>query len=210
MQCLMEIPFVNLTEQHAPLKERLLNAVGEVIDDGKFILGKKIDEFERKFAELCGVKYAIGVASGTDALFFSLKALDIGEGDEVITVANSFITTVSAIVCTGAKPVFVDVGDDYNIDTSLIEEAVTSKTKAILPVHLTGRPANMDRIREISEKHDLYVIEDCAQAVGAELNGKKVGNHGDVGCFSLHPLKTLNACGDGGSLQQMMSRFIIL
>ncbi len=200
MPSLMNIPYVDLTQQHAPIKEKLLEAVGKVLDHGQFILGPEVAEFEQRFARLCGVRYAVGLNSGTDALILALRALGIGVGDEVITVANSFISSTSCIICVGAKPVFVDVREDYLINSDLIEKAITSRTKAILPVHWTGRPADMNSILAIAKKHKLAVIEDCAQAVSAEYNGQKVGRFGDTGCFSLHPLKTLNACGDGGIL----------
>jgi len=198
MQCITKIPYVDLIGQHAPIKDELLQAVGSVIDNGKFILGSEVNEFEEQFAQLCGVRYALGVNSGTDALILALRSLDIGPGDEVLTVANSFVSSVSCIISVEAHPVFVDVGEDANIDPSLIEKAITSRTKAILPIHWTGRPANMEAIMSIAKEHDLIVIEDAAQAVCAEYKGKSVGSFGDVGCFSLHPLKTLNACGDGG------------
>jgi dTDP-4-amino-4,6-dideoxygalactose transaminase len=191
---------VNLALQHAPIKERLLAAVGDVIDHSQFILGREVAEFERRFAKLCGVDYAVGVNSGTDALILALKALGVGTGDEVITAPNSFVASTSCIELLGARPVFVDVGEDYNIEPCQIERAITARTRAILPVHLTGRPADMDPIMEIARRHDLRVVEDCAQAVCAEYQGQRVGSFGDVGCFSLHPLKTLNACGDGGVL----------
>ena len=168
------------------------------MDHGQFILGEEVDDLERRCAELCGVSNSVGVNSGTDALILALKALGVGPGDEVITVPGSFVASTSCIALVGALPVFVDVRGDYNIDPSLIEAAITERTKAILLVHLTGRPADMDPIMEISRKHGLYVIEDAAQAVCAEYKGRRVGSIGDVGCFSLHPLKTLNACGDGG------------
>lgn len=196
----MRVPYVNLPAQHAPIKERLLAAVGQVIDHGRFILGPEVVEFEGRFAQLCGSKYAVGVNSGTDALIMALRALEVGAGDEVITVANSFVASASCIALVGARPVFVDVGDDYNIDPALIEQAITPHTKAILPIHLTGRPSDMDPVMEIAKRHGLYVIEDCAQAILAEYKGRQVGSIGSVGCFSLHPLKTLNACGDGGVL----------
>ncbi len=196
----LEIPYVNIAGQHAALKSDLLEAVGSVIEGGQFILGEAVAEFERRFAELCGVRFAVGVNSGTDALIIALRALGIGPGDEVITAPNSFVATASAIALAGARPVFVDVRDDYNLDPDLIESAVTSNTKAILPVHLTGRPADMDPILEVAGRHGLRVIEDAAQAVAAEYRGKRVGSLGDIGCFSLHPLKTLSACGDGGVL----------
>ncbi len=200
MRCLMNIPYVDLAEQHAPIKEKLLEAVGKVLDHGKFVLGDEVSEFEKRFAKLCGVQYAAALNSGTDALILALRTLGISDGDEVITVSNSFVSSTSCIVCAGAKPVFVDVGEDYLIDPVLIEKAITPRTKAILPVHWTGRPCDMVAIMAIAKKHKLAVIEDCAQAVNAEYRGQKVGSFGDAGCFSLHPLKTLNACGDGGVL----------
>jgi len=194
------IPYVNIAAQHALIKDELLAAIGKVIDHGRFILGDEVTEFERRFAELCNVCYAVGLNSGTDALVLALKALGIGPGDEVITVPNSFVASASCIALVGARPVFVDVRDDYNIDPDLIEKAVTPHTRAILPVHLTGRPAEMESILGVARAHKLHVIEDCAQAAIAEYKGKRVGSFGKIGCFSLHPLKTLSACGDGGVL----------
>jgi len=196
----MNIPYVDLAGQNKAIKKEILSAIGKVLESGQFILGKEVEAFEHSFAQLCGTKYALGVGTGTDALTLSLRALNIGHGDNVITVANSFVSTASCIALSGAKPVFVDVGEDYNINSSLIESAINSRTKAILPVHLTGRPADMAPILKIAEKHKLAVIEDCAQAVGAEYRGRRVGSFGKIGCFSLHPLKNLNACGDGGVL----------
>ncbi len=196
----MKVPYVNLPAQHAPIKEQLLSAVARVIDHGKFILGPEVDEFEERFAQMTGVAYAVGVNSGTDALILALHALGIGPGDEVITVPNSFVASAGCIAMAGAKPVFVDAQDDLNIDPDLIEGAITSRTKAILPVHLTGRSCDMAPVMKVAQAHGLHVIEDCAQAVGAEYRGQQVGSFGSVGCFSLHPLKTLNACGDGGVL----------
>jgi len=195
-----QIPYINLKSQHAALKSELLSAVGEVLDDGNFILGEQVAEFERQFAQMCGVRYAIGVNSGTDALIFALKVLGIGSGDEVITAPNSFVASASCIRVLGAKPVFVDVGDDYNIDPSLIAAAITPKTKAIIPVHLTGRPCNMEPILTLAKEKGIAVVEDAAQAVLAEYQGRRVGSFGKIGCFSLHALKNLNACGDGGVL----------
>jgi len=194
------VPYVDLAGQHAPIKAEVLAAVERVLDSGRFILGDEVEQFEREFAALCGCDYAIGVNSGTDALVLSLRALDIGAGDEVITVPNSFVSSTSCIELIGAKPVFVDVRDDMNIDPELIEAAITPRTKAILVVHLTGRPAPMDRVMEVSRRHGLRVVEDAAQAVGARFQDRPAGSFGDIGCFSLHPLKTLNACGDGGVL----------
>jgi len=194
----LSVPYVDLVSQHAEMKEELLDAIGAVLDHGKFILGQEVEEFEGRFAELCGVRYAVGLNSGTDALILTLKALGIGHGDEVITAPNSFIASAGCIALVGAVPVFVDVGDDYNIDPTLIEAALTPRTRAIIPVHLTGRPADMDPITSIASAHDLHVIEDAAQAVTAQYKDRPVGSLGSAGCFSLHPLKTLNACGDGG------------
>lgn len=194
----MAIPYVNIRAQHVSIKEDLLVAIAKVMDHGQFILGPEVAVFENRFAELCGVRFAVAVNSGTDALVLALKALQIGADDEVITAPNSFISSTSCIHLVGAQPIFVDVGDDYNMDPIQIERAITSRTKAILPVHLTGRPARMDQIMRIAEKHHLAVVEDAAQAVLAQYQGKSVGSFGIMGCFSLHPLKTLNACGDGG------------
>lgn len=200
MPCILKIPYVDLALQNTLIKDELLAAVGSVLESGQLIIGGEVRQFEARFAEWCGVAHAVGVNSGTDALIIALRALGVGEGDEVITTANSFVTTASSVACVGAKPVFVDVRDDFNIDPDLIEAAITANTKAIIPVHLTGRPADMGPIMKIAKRHGLFVIEDCAQAVCAEISGRRVGSFGDVGCFSLHPLKTLNACGDGGVL----------
>jgi dTDP-4-amino-4,6-dideoxygalactose transaminase len=194
----VNVPYVNISKQHESIKMQLLNAIGKVLERGDFILGKEVLEFEKRFAKLCGMRFSLGVNSGTDALILALRGLDIGPGDEVITVPNSFVASTSCIILAGAKPVFVDVREDYNIDPDLIEQAITSRTRAILPVHLTGRPADMIPLIKIAKEYGLHIIEDCAQAVCAEYGGKMVGSFGTIGCFSLHPLKTLNACGDGG------------
>ncbi|MBK34474.1 MAG: transcriptional regulator [Gemmatimonadetes bacterium] len=194
----VEVPYNDFPQQYRQEREALVGAVEDVMARGDFVLGRSVAEFEERFAKLCGVLYAIGVGSGTDALILALRLLDIGPGDEVITVSNSWISTVSSIVLVGATPVFVDVADDMNIDPDRIEDAVTERTKAVLPVHLTGRPAKMDRLQRIADQHGLYVIEDAAQAVGATYRGRKIGSIGDLACFSVHPLKNLNACGDGG------------
>ena len=178
----------------------LIKATGDLFKTCQFVQGPEVEKFEEKFASLCGTRFAVGVNSGADALFLALKVLEVADGDEVITVSNSFIATAGAIVATGATPVFVDVGPDYNIDPDLIEAAITVRTKAILPVHLTGKPADMTKIMQIAERHSLYVVEDAAQAVAASLNDKFVGSFGDLGCFSLHPLKNLNVAGDGGMI----------
>lgn len=201
MQALsIRIPCVNIAAQHVAIKEELVEAIGGVLEKSQFILGEEVSHFEKSFAELCHVRFAVGVSSGTDALILALRALGIGAGDEVITAPNSFVATASAIRLVGARPVFVDVGEDYNLNPDLLESVMTAKTKAILPVHLTGRPAAMDSILKVAQKRGLEVIEDAAQAVLAEYRGKRVGSLGRIGCFSLHPLKTLNACGDGGVL----------
>ena len=200
MQSMVKVPFIDLARQNATIKDELLSAVSNVLDSGQFIHGKEVQEFECAFADLCGARFVLGVNSGTDALIMALRALEIGKGDEVITVANSYVTTASSVAYVGAKPVFIDVKDDYTMDPVLLKPAITERTKAIIPVHLTGRPADMTAICKIAKEHHLYVVEDAAQAAYAELNGKKVGLFGDIGCFSFHPLKVLNACGDGGAL----------
>lgn len=194
----MKVPYINLAAQADTIKDQLFEAVKQVIASGVYILGEQVELFEKNFSEICHTEYAVGVSNGTDALVLAMKSLGIGLGDEVITVPNSFLASTSSITLAGAKPVFVDVDYDYNMDPTKLVSAITKKTKAILPVHLTGYPAKMDHILSIAEDHNLYVIEDCAQAIGAEYQGKRVGSIGDVGCFSLHPLKNLNACGDGG------------
>ncbi len=192
------VPYVDIAAQHAAIKGELMAAVSEVLDSGQFILGQQVAEFEQRFAELCGVRYAVGVNSGTDALILGLKALGVGPGDEVITAPNSFVASTGCIRLLGAKAILVDVGDDYNIDPEKISAALGPRTRAILPVHLTGRPCDMDPVLKIASDRGLQVVEDCAQAVLAEYKGRRVGSFGAIGCFSLHPLKTLNACGDGG------------
>lgn len=193
-----KIPYVDLAVRDERLKAELLDAVAGVLESGSFILGPRVEAFEQAFARSCGARFAVGVASGLDALTLSLRALGIGPGDEAITAPNSFVGSASCIALAGATPVFADAADDYNIDPDAIERAVTPATRAIVPVHLTGRPARMQRIVEIARKFNLAVVEDAAQAVGARLDGRSVGTFGNAGAFSLHPLKTLGACGDGG------------
>ena len=192
------IPYVDLISQHSSIKELILTAVEEVLDHGQFVNGEETTAFEKAFSQLCEVQVAVGVNSGTDGLILALHALGVGFGDEVITSPNSFVASSSCISWVGARPVFVDVKEDYNMDPTQIEDKITPRTKAILPIHLTGRPAEMQMILEIAERHNLYVIEDCSQAVSAEYYSKCVGSFGTIGVFSLHPLKTLNACGDSG------------
>lgn len=192
----MQVKYLDLAKHFDD--PELFRSIAELFRTCEFVLGPEVEKFEKNFARLCGTPLAVGVNSGADALFLALKALGVGEGDEVITVANSFVATAGAIVATGAKPVFVDVSPDYNMNPDLIEAAITRRTKAILPVHLTGNPADMNRIMEIAKPNGLHVVEDAAQAVGASIDGKLVGSFGDFGCFSLHPLKNLNVAGDGG------------
>ena len=194
----LTVKYLDLPQQFRD--EALLGLLRKQFETCQFVMGPEVEVFERNFAALCGTPYALGLNSGTDALFLALKALDVGPGDEVITAPNSFVASTGAIIAAGARPLFVDVAADYNIDVRLIEGAITKKTKAILPIHLTGNPADMEAIMEIAEKHSLFVVEDAAQAVMASINGRRVGSFGDAGCFSLHPLKNLNACGDGGML----------
>jgi len=193
----MHVPYLDLKQQFAEFDKK--EFLGRFFSECQFVLGSAVEEFETAFAAQCQTEFAIGVNSGTDALFLALKAQGIGPGDEVITAPNSFIATAGAIAASGAKPVFVDVGDDYNIDIERIELAITPRTKAIMPVHLTGNPANMGPILNIANRHSLCVIEDAAQSIGAEYSGKRTGSFG-MGCFSLHPLKNLNVCGDGGMI----------
>ena len=194
----MKVPYISLGLQHKEIKDEILSRIGKLLDSGQFILGEELSAFEKRFAELHDVKYALGVANGTDALFLSMIGLGIGKGDEVITAPNSFLASASSIHIAGATPVFADVCDDFNLDPEKVEKAITPRTKAVIVVHLTGRPAKMDALVAICKKHKIHLIEDCAQAILASYNGKKVGSFGTTGCFSLHPLKNLAACGDGG------------
>jgi len=193
----MKVPYLDLPAQFKD-NRNIWAAIRKILNNGQFVLGPAVERFEREFAGFCRVKHAVAVANGTDAIFLALKTLGVGEGDEVVTVPNTFLSTVGAIVQAGAVPRLVDVGDDYNIDPGQIEDAVTAKTRAIIPVHLTGNPARMEEINKIARKHKLSVVEDAAQAVDAAIDGKKVGSFGDLAAFSLHPLKNLNTCGDGG------------
>ncbi len=195
----MKVPMLDLNAQYEPMKDKVLQAMKDVFDSKRFINGPQIKELEEKLADYCHCKHAIGVTSGTDALIISLMALDIGEGDEVITTPFTFFATAGSIFRVGAKPVFVDIDPKtYNIDPELIEQKITDKTKAIIPVHIFGQCAEMDKINEIAKKHDLVVIEDAAQAIGSEYKGRRAGSLGDVGCFSFFPSKNLGCCGDGG------------
>jgi len=194
----MQVPYINLGLQNIALKDQLIAEFWKVMESGQFIMGEALTNFEKSFAVLSGTKYALGMANGTDALFLSLKAIGVKEGDEVITAPNSFLASASAIALIGGKPVFADVREDFNLDPEKVEKAITAKTKAIIAVHLTGRPAPMDELMAIAKKHNIHLIEDGAQAIGAKYKDKAVGGFGTTGCFSLHPLKNLAAAGDGG------------
>jgi len=194
-------PMIDLKKQYLGVKDEILHVVNEILESSHYILGQRVSELEADVRNYHGVKEAIGVASGTDALHLSLKSLGIGPGDEVITSPFTFFATVEAILYTGAKPVFADIEPDtFNIDPALIEEKITKHTKAILPVHIFGHPAGMGKIMEIAADTGLKVVEDCAQAFGASLHGRKTGSFGDAGCFSFYPSKNLGACGDGGMI----------
>lgn len=195
------IPILDLTKQYQQLQSRIDKAVLDVLSSGSYILGKNVQSLEKEVAQYCDAKRGVGLANGTDALHLALRALDIGPGDEVITVAFTFMATAGAIGLVGAKPVFVDIDPKtYNINVNKIIEKITPKTKAIIPVHLYGQPADMDPILDIANKYNLHVIEDCAQAIGATYKGKRVGSFGDIGCFSFFPTKNLGALGDGGMI----------
>ncbi|MBL7187036.1 MAG: DegT/DnrJ/EryC1/StrS family aminotransferase [Phycisphaerae bacterium] len=195
----MQIPLLDLKLQYAAIRDEVAQAIDKVCESQFFALGPAVAEFEENVAAYCSSKFAIGVSSGTDALLISLMALGAGPGDEAITTAFTFFATAGSIVRVGAKPVFVDVDpDSFNIDPAAIEEKITEKTKAIVPVHLYGQIADMNAVNEIARRHNLAVIEDAAQAIGASRNGTKAGNFGDCGCFSFYPTKNLGCFGDGG------------
>jgi len=195
----MKVPFGDLSRQYKKYKKEFDAIITGVFEKGSFILGENVSRFETDFADYLGTKYAVGVGSATEALFLALKAIGIKNGDEVITVANTAVPTVSAIDFAGARPVFADIKEgSYNINPARIEKKITLKTKALIPVHLYGNPCEMDEIMEIAQKYDLKVIEDCAQAHGAEYKGKKVGTFGDLSAFSFYPSKNLGASGDAG------------
>lgn len=195
----MNVPFIDFSEQYRTIKGRIDEGLRCVFERGDFILGEEEQAFEEQFARYCGAKHAVGVNSGTDALYLALGALNITVGDEVIIPTFTFIATALCISYTGAKPVFVDIEEEtYNIDPERLEEVITDKTRAIIPVHLYGQPANMDEIASVARKHDIAIIEDACQAHGATYRGRKTGALGDIGCFSFYPTKSLGAFGDGG------------
>ncbi len=193
------VPYVALPLRGARVKRELMTAIERVMDHGMYILGPEVREFETRFAQYCGTKYAVGVSDGTMALILVLRSLGIGPGDEVITAPNSFIASASAAALIGATPRFADVRrDDMNLNPDLLEAAITPRTKAIIPVHLTGHPADMEPISKIAERHGIPVVEDAAQSVGTLYHGRRMGSMGYAGCFSLHPLKNLHGIGDAG------------
>ena len=193
-----KVPFVDFPKQYRTYKEEIIAAIEEVLSKGDLILREEVVQFEHNIANFLGLRYAVGVNSCTDAMYLSLLAVGIKPGDEVITVAHTFLATIADIVHCGAIPVLVDVGDDYNMNVDLVEEVVTSRTKAILPVHLNGRVCDMGKLMKIASKHNLLIIEDAAQALGATFDGKKAGSFGVTGCFSFYPAKSLGAAGDAG------------
>ena len=196
----MQIPYRDLSVTDAKLKADLIAAVETVLSHGRFILGPEVTELEDRLAEYCGRRYAVGVASGTDALYLALKSLGVGPGDEVITTPMSWIATLNAIALCGAEPVFVDITEDLNIDAELVEQAITRRTKAILPVHYTGRLCDMERIGDITARHDVALVEDAAQAFGARLHDRPAGAFGKVSCFSMNPMKVFCGYGEAGAI----------
>lgn len=197
----MKIPLVSLTRQYQSLKPEIDKIVQDTFSRGDFILGENVEKFERAFAAYCGTRYCVGVASGTDALLLSLRALGVGPGDEVITTDFTFIATVLPIIYLGAKPILIDINPDtYQIDTEKLEKAITKKTKVIIPVHLFGMPAPIQKIMKLAKKYKLYVLEDACQAHGASVDGKKCGSFGILSAFSFYPTKSLGGAGDAGAV----------
>ena len=193
------VPMIDLKKQFADIKDEVLGTVTEILESAHYILGPRVSEFEKKVAAYHGVSEAIGVASGTDALHLAVEALGIGDGDEVITTPFTFFATAESVIYTGATPVFADIDPEtMNIDPARIEAKITENTKAIIPVHIFGHPAEMEKIMAIAKKYNLHIIEDCAQSFGADISGRKTGSFGDVGCFSFYPSKNLGAFGDAG------------
>jgi dTDP-4-amino-4,6-dideoxygalactose transaminase len=191
----------NPQQQYLSKKKEIDQAIQRVLDSGWYILGEEVRSFEKEFARFIGAEFAVGVGSGTEALHIALRAAGVDVGDEVITVSHTAVATVCAIELCGATPVFVDIEPDYfTIDVTKIEQAITKKTKAIIPVHIYGHPADLDPIVSLAKKHNIFLVEDCAQAHGAVYHGKKVGSIGDIGCFSFYPTKNLGAFGDGGAV----------
>jgi dTDP-4-amino-4,6-dideoxygalactose transaminase len=204
----MRVPFVDLKTQYQNIKEEVMSEIGQALDGMQLFLGKNVKTLEEEYARFCTTSDAIGVGSGTDALHIALRAYGIGQGDEVITVAHTFIATTEAIILAGAKPVFVDIDPDtYTMDVSQVEKMINGNTKAILPVHLYGQPADMDPILELARKYNLKVIEDSCQAHGAEYKGRRAGSLGDAGCFSFYFSKNLGAYGESGIITTSDAEF---
>lgn len=198
MQKAYKVPFVDYPVHYRSLEGEIDAAIKEVLSNGDLILRSEVRQFESDIASFLNVEYAVGVSSGTDALHLSLVGAGVVHGDEVITVAHTFVATVAAIVHSGAKPILVDIGDDMDMDVEQVEQAITPKTKAIIPVHLNGRMCDMGKVMAIADEHRLTVVEDAAQALGATFDGKKAGSFGLTGCFSFYPAKMLGAVGDAG------------
>ncbi len=197
----MKVPFIDLKAQHLPISDELRRVVSEVVESADFSGGSFVQKFEEQFAAYCGTKHAVGVGSGTDALWLTMKAMGIGPGDEVITVPMTFFATAEAITMTGARPVFVDVDrESFTLDPEHLEKAITPRTRAIMPVHLFGQTASMDAINEIAHRNGIPVIEDASQAHGATYKGKKAGSLAHAGCFSFYPAKNLGAMGEAGAI----------
>ncbi len=195
----MKVPLLDLVAQHQTIREDVMAVVTRVFDSQQFVMGAEVADFEREVGEYCHAKHAIGCASGSDALLLALMALGVGEGDEVITTSFTFFATASAVTRLGARPVFVDIAyDDFNLNVELLERAITPSTKAIMPVHLFGQCARMDVIADIAAKHNLPIVEDAAQAIGADFQTRRAGTMGAIGCFSFFPSKNLGGAGDGG------------
>ena len=208
MSSQFSVPYTDFPAQNAGVRDELRGAFDEVLDSGHYIQGPNVAAFEREFADFCDAPYATGVANGTCSLHLVLRSMGVGPGDEVITAPNSFFASAAAISLVGAKIVFADVNGDSNIDPDAVEAAITDKTRAIMPVHLTGRPVDMVRIQAIADAHGLGILEDAAQAVGSSFRGQKVGSWGTAASFSLHPLKSLHAFGDAGILTARDERII--
>ena len=197
----MKVPLLDLRPQHRSLRGELLTAVESVIDSQQFVLGPQVNAVEQRIADYCGTRFAVGCASGSDALLLALMGLDVGSGDEVITTPFTFFATAASIVRLGARPVFVDIEPrTYNIDPSLVEGAITPRTRAIMPVHLYGQCADMEPLLDISDRYGLPLVEDAAQAIGSKDRRRRAGSMGRVGCFSFYPSKNLGGAGDGGML----------
>lgn len=195
---LYKVPFVNYPEHYRRIWNEVIGEISEALSKGDLLLRGQLKKFENDIASFVKAKYAVGVHSGTDSIFLSLRAAEIGPGDEVITVAHTFVATIACIVQCGAIPILVDVGEDMNMNVEKVQQQISNNTKAIIPVHLNGRMCDMKKLMQIKDEHNLTVIEDAAQALGAKFNGKKAGSFGLTGCFSLYPAKMLGAAGDGG------------